>query len=85
LPEERLIERIQQVRAHSRNLLSPSFVVVCRIFAAVFGNLRDIFVTAAEEPSVELGCVRFRDFPDADLNDVSKARQSITLSSSFFC
>ncbi len=47
LPEEWLIERIQQVGANSRNLLSPSFVVVCRIFAAVFRLLRDIFVTDA--------------------------------------
>ena len=30
LPEEWLIERIQQVGANSRNRLSPSFAVVCR-------------------------------------------------------
>jgi hypothetical protein len=47
LPEEWLIERIQQVGANSRNLLSPSFIVVCRLFAAVFRPLRDIFVTDA--------------------------------------
>jgi|SRR5258706_3556253 hypothetical protein len=29
LPEEWLIERIQQVGANSRKLLSPSFVVIC--------------------------------------------------------
>jgi hypothetical protein len=48
LPEEWLIERNQQVGAISRKLLSPSFAVVCRAFAAVFCNLRYIFVTAAE-------------------------------------
>jgi hypothetical protein len=47
LPEEWLIERIHQVGANSRNLLSPSFVVVCGIFAAIFRNLRYIFVTVA--------------------------------------
>ncbi len=46
LPEEWLIERIQQVGANSRNLLSPSFIFVCRLFAAVFRTLRYIFVTA---------------------------------------
>jgi len=47
LPEEWLIERIQQVGANSRNLLSPSFIVISGIFAAVFCNLRYIFVTAS--------------------------------------
>jgi len=47
LPEEWLIERIQQVGAISCNLLSPSFIVVCGLFAAVFRTLRDIFVTDA--------------------------------------
>jgi hypothetical protein len=28
--------------------------------------LRDIFVTDTEEPSAELRCVRFPDFPDPD-------------------
>jgi hypothetical protein len=46
LPEEWLIERIQQVGANPRKLLSPSFIVICGIFAAVFCNLRYIFVTA---------------------------------------
>jgi hypothetical protein len=32
----------------SRNLLSPSFVVICGSFAAVFCNLRYIFVTASQ-------------------------------------
>jgi hypothetical protein len=45
MPEEWLIERNQQVGANSRNLLSPFFVFVCRTFAAVFRNLRYIFVT----------------------------------------
>jgi hypothetical protein len=31
-----------------RNLLSLSFVVVCRTFAAVFSNLRYIFVTVPD-------------------------------------
>ena len=47
MPEEWLIERIQQVGANSCNLLSPSFIVICGIFAAVFCNLRYIFVTAS--------------------------------------
>jgi hypothetical protein len=47
LPEEWQIERNQQVGTNSRNLLSPSFVAVCRIFATVFCNLRYIFVTAS--------------------------------------
>src|SRR6266478_7523021 len=47
LPEEWLIERNQQVGANSSNLLSPSFVAVCRIFAAAFRTLRYIFVTVA--------------------------------------
>jgi hypothetical protein len=47
LPEEWLIERIQQVGANSRNLLSPSFIVICGIFAAIFCNWRYIFVTAS--------------------------------------
>jgi hypothetical protein len=42
-----VLERIQQVGANSRNLLSPSFVVNCLTFAAVFRNLRYIFVTVA--------------------------------------
>src|ERR1700674_4865570 len=42
----RLIERNQQVGANSRNLLSPSCIVICGIFVAVFCNLRYIFVTA---------------------------------------
>jgi hypothetical protein len=46
LPEEWLIERNQQVGANSCNLLSPSFIVICGSFAAVFCNLRYIFVTA---------------------------------------
>jgi hypothetical protein len=48
LPEEWLIERIQQVGANSRKPLSPSFVAVCRTFAAVSCNLRYIFVTATK-------------------------------------
>jgi len=48
LPEEWLIERNQQVGANSRNLLSPSFVAVCRIFAAAFRTLRYIFVTVLD-------------------------------------
>jgi hypothetical protein len=48
LPEEWLIERIQQVGANSRKPFSPSFVVVCRTFAAVFCNSRYIFVTATK-------------------------------------
>ena len=41
-----LIEWIQQVGANSRKLLSPSFIVICGIFAAVLFNLRYIYVTA---------------------------------------
>jgi hypothetical protein len=48
LPEEWLIERIQQVGANFCNLLSPSFIAICGIFAAVFFNLRYIFVTASQ-------------------------------------
>jgi hypothetical protein len=47
LPEEWLIEWIQQVGTNSRNLLSPSFVAIGRRIATVFRNLRDIFVTDA--------------------------------------
>ena len=47
LPEEWLIERIQQVGANSRKPLSPSFVVIYRGIAVVFLDLRDIFVTDA--------------------------------------
>jgi hypothetical protein len=47
LPEEWLIERIQQVGANSCKPLSPSFVVIYRGIAAVFCGLRDIFVTDA--------------------------------------
>jgi hypothetical protein len=47
LPEEWLIERIQQVGANSCNLLSPAFIAICGSFAAVFCNLRYIFVTAS--------------------------------------
>jgi len=47
LPEEWLIERNQQVGANSRNLLSPSFVVIYRGIAVDFRDLRDIFVTDA--------------------------------------
>jgi hypothetical protein len=50
LPEERLIERIQQVGANSCNLLSPSFIVVCCVFATFFSDLRDISVTATIHP-----------------------------------
>jgi hypothetical protein len=68
LPEEWLIERIQQAGANFRNLFSPSFVVVCGIFAAVFRPLRDTFVTDAitSRAIVELDCFRFADFPDPD-------------------
>jgi hypothetical protein len=45
LPEEWLIERIQQVGATSRKLLSPPFVAIYRSIAVVFRDLRDIFVT----------------------------------------
>jgi hypothetical protein len=48
LPEEWLIERIQQVGTNSRKPFSPSFVAICFKFAAVFRRLRYIFVTAAE-------------------------------------
>ena len=47
LPEEWLIEWIQQVGTNSRNLLSPSFVAIGRRIATVFRNLRDISVTDA--------------------------------------
>jgi len=64
LPEEWLIERIQQVGANSRNLLSPSFVVVCRIFAAVFRHLRD---RCSHLQSLRLNWMfPVRDFPDPD-------------------
>jgi hypothetical protein len=45
LPEEWLIERIQQVGANSRKLLSPPLVVIYRGIAVVFRALRDLFVT----------------------------------------
>jgi hypothetical protein len=51
LPEEWLIEWIQQVETNSRKPLSPSFIVICGIFAAVFCNLRYIFVTALDNPA----------------------------------
>jgi hypothetical protein len=47
LPEEWLIERIQQVGTNLRKLLSPSFVAIYRGIAVVFRDLRDIFVTDA--------------------------------------
>jgi hypothetical protein len=55
LPEEWLIERIQQVGATSCNLLSPSFIPICGIFAAVFCNLRYIFVTASRSSRTRQG------------------------------
>jgi len=45
LPEEWLIEWIQQVGANRCKLLFPSFVVIWHSIAAVFRKLRDIFVT----------------------------------------
>jgi hypothetical protein len=45
LPEEWLIERIQQVGANSGKPLSPSFVVIYHGIAVVFRALRDMFVT----------------------------------------
>jgi hypothetical protein len=56
LPEEWLIERNQQVGANSLNLLSPSFVVVCRTFAVVFRNSRYSFVTAESHVRLESLC-----------------------------
>ena len=47
LPEEWLIERIQQVGADSGKPLSPSFVVIYHGIAVVFRALRGIFVTDA--------------------------------------
>jgi hypothetical protein len=47
LPEEWLIERNQQVGTNFRKLLSPSFVALCFTIAAIFRNLRYIFVTVA--------------------------------------
>jgi hypothetical protein len=47
LPEEWLIERIQQVAANSRNLLSLSLIAICGISAAVFCGLRYILMTAS--------------------------------------
>jgi hypothetical protein len=46
LPEEWLIERIQQVGATSRKLLSASFIGICFTFAVVFRALGYIFVTS---------------------------------------
>jgi hypothetical protein len=46
LPEEWLVDRIQQVGANSRSKpLSRSFVVIYHGIAVVFRALRDIFVT----------------------------------------
>jgi hypothetical protein len=47
LPEEWLIERIQQVGTNSRKPFSPSFGAISFTFAAIFRDLRDIFVTAS--------------------------------------
>jgi len=47
LPEEWLIERNQQVGTNFRKPLSPSFVALCFTIAAIFRNLRYIFVTVA--------------------------------------
>jgi hypothetical protein len=46
LPEEWLIERIQQVGATPCNLLSPSFSALCFAIAGIFRTLRYVFVTA---------------------------------------
>ena len=42
-----VIERNQQVVTNFRKLLSPSFVALCFTIAAIFRNLRYIFVTVA--------------------------------------
>ena len=47
LPEEWLIERIQQVGATPHKLLSPSFSTIIVPFAALFRNLRYVFVTVS--------------------------------------
>jgi hypothetical protein len=47
LPEEWLIERIQQVGATPCNPLSPSFSALCFAIAGIFRILRYISVTAA--------------------------------------
>jgi hypothetical protein len=47
LPEEWLIERIQQVGATPCNLLSPSFSALCFAIAAIFRVLRYSLVTGA--------------------------------------
>jgi hypothetical protein len=69
LPEEWLIERNQQVGTNPHKPFSPSFASICFTFAAVFRNLRDIFVTVLDFPiavrnssadTVTLKCVIFR-------------------------
>jgi len=47
--------RISKLGANSCNLLSPSLTVICGIFAAVFCNLRYIFVTASRSSRTRQG------------------------------
>jgi hypothetical protein len=60
LPEEWLIERSQQVGTNSGKPLSPSFVAICFTIAAVFRDLRYIFVTEARRAAFRSSHKQFR-------------------------